>query len=103
MKIKIKREKIIKAVKFLEGIEVVLENSDDAKEAISLILAKPDPFKNMDRAKVKDIKVTAVHEYKTSAVDYEVMFLLEFLFEEHVAPEMKVAIIKELQEFFDKL
>jgi hypothetical protein len=103
MKIGVNREKIIKAVKHLEGIEVVLENSIDAYEAISLILAKPDLFKNMDRAKLKDIKVTALQEYKTSAVDYEVTFLLDFSFEEHVPLGIKVAIIKELQEFFDRI
>ena len=103
MKIKVKREKIIKAVKSLQGIEVVLENSTDAKEAVNLILAKPGLFKSTERGKLKDIQVTSVQEYKTSAVDYEVMFLLEFLFEDQVTLEMKVAVIKELQEFFDKL
>ena len=38
MKIKIESEKIIKAVKKLDGIEIVLENLDDAKEAFNLIL-----------------------------------------------------------------
>jgi copper chaperone CopZ len=34
MKIKVESEKIIKAVKKLDGIEIVLENLDDAREAI---------------------------------------------------------------------
>ncbi len=38
MKIKVESEKIVKAVKKLDGIEIVLEDADDAKEAISLIL-----------------------------------------------------------------
>jgi len=103
MKIKVKREKLIKAVKSLQGIEVVLESSDDAKEALNLILARPGLFKSTEAGKLKDIHVTSVQEYKTSAVDYEVMFLLEFLFEDQVTLEIKVAVIKELQEFFDKL
>jgi hypothetical protein len=103
MKIKVKREKIIKAVKSLQGIELVLESSEDAKEAVNLVLAKPGLFKSIEGGKLKDIQVTPVQEYKTSAVDYEVMFLLEFLFEDQVALEEKVAVIKELQEFFDKL
>jgi hypothetical protein len=34
MKVKVESEKIIKAVKKLDGIEIVLENTTDAKEAI---------------------------------------------------------------------
>ena len=44
MKIKVEAEKIIKAVKKLDGIEMVLENSDDAKEALNLILRKTELF-----------------------------------------------------------
>ena len=44
MKIKVESEKIIEAVKKLDGIEIVLENPDDAKEAINLILRKTDLF-----------------------------------------------------------
>ena len=40
MKIKVESEKIIKAVKKLNGIEVVLESAEDAKEAIDLVLRK---------------------------------------------------------------
>ncbi|MBW2113407.1 MAG: hypothetical protein JRH04_00890 [Deltaproteobacteria bacterium] len=40
MKISVESEKIIKAVKKLDGIEIVLENADDAKEGIDLILRK---------------------------------------------------------------
>jgi len=35
MKIKVESEKIVKAVKKLEGIEMVLENAEDAKEALN--------------------------------------------------------------------
>jgi hypothetical protein len=41
MKFKVEGEKIINAVKNLNGIEIVLENTNDAKEAINLILKKP--------------------------------------------------------------
>ena len=44
MKIKVESEKIIKAVKKLDGIEIVLENLDDAKEAINLILLRAGLF-----------------------------------------------------------
>ena len=103
MKIKVQSEKIIKAVKKLDGIEIVLENPDDAKEAINLILTKTDLFKGDDYGKLRDVKVTSFQEYKTSAVDYKMIFLLEFLFEDNISLDTKVAVIKELQEFFARV
>jgi copper chaperone CopZ len=103
MKIKVESEKIIKAVKKLDGIEIVLENPDDAKEAINLILRKTDLFKGDDYAKLKGVNVRSFQEYKTSAVDYKMIVLLEFLFEDNVSLDTRVAAIKELQEFFGKV
>jgi len=40
MKITVDGKKIIKSVKKLDGIEIVLENQEDAKEAVNLILAR---------------------------------------------------------------
>jgi copper chaperone CopZ len=103
MKIKVESEKIIKAVKKLDGIEIVLENSDDAKEAINLILRKADLFKEGDYGKLRDVKVSSFQEYKTSAVDYKMIVLLEFLFEDDISLDTKAAVIKDLQEFFGKV
>ena len=103
MKIKIEGEKIVKAVKNLDGIEIVLENPGDAKEAITLILRDTDRFKRDDFEKLRDVKVTSLQKYETSAVNYKLIFLLEFIFEEDVALDVKVALIKELQDFFDKV
>jgi len=44
MKIKVESEKIIKAGKKLDGIEIILENLDDAREAINLILLRAGLF-----------------------------------------------------------
>jgi len=103
MKIKVESEKIIKAVKKVDGIEIVLENPDDAKEAINLILRKSELFNTDDYGKLQDVKVTSLQKYETSAVDYKMIFLLEFLFDENIEPNTKVALIKEFQEFFSKV
>ena len=103
MKVKVESEKIIKAVKKVDGIEIVLENTDDAKEAINLISRKTDLFKRDDYSKLRDVEVTSFQEYETSAVNYKMIFLLEFLFEGDVPLDTKVAIIKEVQEFFGKI
>ena len=103
MKIKVEAEKIIKAVKRLDGVELVLENPNDAKEAINLILRKADLFQGDDYQKLRDVNVTSFQEYKTSAVDYKIIFLLEFLFDEDMSLDSKVAMIEALQGFFAKV
>lgn len=103
MKIKVEREKIIKAVKKLEGIELVLDDSSDAKEAIDLILRRTELFNSDHYQKLNDVKVTPIQEYKTSAVDYKILFLLDFVFEENASLDTKAGFIKDLQSFFSKL
>ena len=103
MKIKVESEKIVKAVKKLDGIEIILENTEDAKEAINLVLRKTELFKKDEYAKLKDVKVTSLQEYETSAVNYKIMFLLEFIFEDNLPLDTKASIIKEIQAFFYKI
>ena len=103
MKFKVEGQKIIKAVKNLDGIEIVLENTNDAKDAINLILRKTDLFKKDDYSRLREVKVTSFQEYETSAVNYRMIFLLEFLFEDDVSLDTKVSIIKEVQDFFGKI
>ena len=103
MKIKVESEQIIKAVKKLNGIEILLENPSDAKEAIDFIFSKSELFEGEDHDKPKDVTVSSIQEYKTSSVDYKMIFLLEFQFEEEVPLEKKVSFIKVLQEFFAKV
>ena len=102
MKIKVESEKIVKAVKKLDGIEIELDNPNDAKDAINLILRKTELFERDDYVKLKDIRVTSFQKYETSAVDYKMIFLLEFLFGEDTSLDTKVDVIKGFQEFFNK-
>ena len=103
MKIKIESEKIIKAVKKIAGVEIVLENLQDAKEAIQLILDRSGLLEKHKGGKFVDVKVTSLQKYETTAVDYKMIFLLEFMFEADVSLNDRVAVIKELQEFFGKI
>jgi hypothetical protein len=103
MKIKVAGEKIINAVKKLDGIEIVVENPDDARQAIDLILRKTELFNSDDYEKLKDFKVTSYEKYETSAVNYKMIFLLEFLFENDISLDSRVEVLKKLQEFFEKV
>jgi hypothetical protein len=51
----------------------------------------------------KDVKVTSYQKYDTTAVDYKMIFLLEFMFDGDVPLEKEVAVLKEFQEFFSKV
>ena len=103
MKIKVESEKIIKAVKKLDGIEIVLENLEDAREAIDLILLRTGLFDKHKGAELKEVRVTSFQKYETTAVDYKMIFLLEFIFEENISLDIRVEIIQELQGFFNKV
>ena len=103
MKIKVESEKIIKVVKKLDGIEIVLENLDDAREAINLILLRAGLFENHKDAEPKEVRVSSYQKYETTAVDYKMIFLLEFIFENDIPLDTRISIIKELQEFFNKV
>jgi hypothetical protein len=103
MKLKIESEKIVKTLKKLEGIEIVLENLDDAKEAIHLILLRTGLFEKHPEAQVKDVKLTSYQKYETTAVDYKMIFLLELVFQEDVPLDARVTVLKELQNFFGRV
>lgn len=103
MKIKVESDKIIKAVKKLDGIEIVLENLDDAREAINLILLRAGLFEKHKDAEPREVRVSSYQKYETTAVDYKMIFLLEFIFENDISLDTRVAVIKELQEFFSKV
>lgn len=102
MKIRVESERIIKALRKLAGVEVVLENAGDAKEAIDLILEKANLWEREEYGSLKEIKVSSLQKYETSAVDYKLIFMLEFVFEEGVSNESKLTAIKALQDLFEK-
>ncbi len=103
MKIKVEAEKIIKAMKKLEGIEIVLENPDDAREAIYVILSRTGLATKLEAAQFSELKVASYQKYETTAVDYKMIFLLEFMFAETVSLDTKVSLIKDFQDFFNKV
>ena len=103
MRIKVRDEKISKAIKKLEGIEIILKTVEDAKKAIRLILRKTEISKTPDYAGLKDIAVTQVLEQPTSAVENLVSYQIEFILTDDRYTEMEIALIKELQSMFEKL
>ena len=103
MKIEVESKQIIAAVRKLEGIDILLENAEDAIEAIGIILKRPGLFTRDLQENLEDIKITSSQKYTTSAVEYKIVFLLEFQFRGGVSLEKRVAIINEFQKFLNKI
>ena len=103
MKIRVESEKIVKAVKKVNGIEVVLGHHRMPERRLISSWGKADLVQKEHYSKLREVLVTSLQEYKTSAVDYRMVFLLEFVFEEKASMEEKVSIIKDVQDFFQKV
>jgi hypothetical protein len=103
MRIRVLDEKIVKAIKKLEGVDIVLKNVEDAQKAVRLILRKTDIAKNKEYEGLKDIVITQVVEHPTSAVEYTIFYEIEFIIADERHTEMEIGLIKELQAMFAKL
>ena len=103
MRIKVRDEKIAKAIKKLEGIDIILKGVEDAKKALRLILRRTEISKTPDYAGLKDITVTQVIESRTSAVENLISYEIEFVLSDEKYTDMEIGLIKELQALFEKL
>jgi len=103
MKIKVRDEKITKAIKNLEGIDIVLKTVEDAKKVMHLILRKTEMSRSKDYEGIKDIAITRIVEHATSAVEYQTYYEVEFILADERFIDMEIALIKELQAMFEKL
>ncbi|MFH1125209.1 MAG: hypothetical protein V1758_16255 [Pseudomonadota bacterium] len=103
MRIRVLDEKIVKAIKKLEGIVIVLKSVEDAQKAVRLILRKTDIAKTKEYEGLKDIAITQVVEHPTSAVEYTIYYEIEFIIAGERHTDMEIALIKELQAMFAKL
>jgi len=103
MRIRVRDEKITKAIKKLEGIEIILKTVDDAQKAMRLILRKTEISRTKDYEGLKDIAITQVVEHTTSAVEYQTYYEVEFILTDDRFIEMEIALIKELQSMFEKI
>ena len=103
MRIKVRDEKITKAINKLEGIDIILKNVEDAKKAMRLILRKTEISGTKDFEGIKDVAITQVVEHATSAVEYQTYYEIEFILTDDRFLEMEIALIKELQAMFEKV
>jgi len=100
MKIKVPEEKIIRAIKKFEGIDIVLGSIEDARRAINLILRRTDISKTEDYKGLKEIKLSSVVEHATTAIEHQTNYIIEFVLEDESYIDMEIALIRELQKVF---
>ncbi len=103
MRIKVRDEKIMRAIKKLEGIDIILKNVEDAKRAMRLILRRTEISKTQDYEGLKEMIMTQVIEHPTSAVESHVYYEIEFVLSDERYMDMEIGLIKELQGLFEKL
>jgi hypothetical protein len=103
MRIKVRDEKIKKAIKRLQGIDIILKNVEDAKKAMRLILNKTEISKTKDYEGLKEMIMTQVVEHPTSAVESHIYYEIEFVLNEERYTGMEIELIRELQGLFEKL
>ncbi len=102
MKIKIRDEKIIKAIKAIEGIDIILKTPEDVKECMYLIFRKTETSRTKNYEGLKDIAITKSVEHVTSAVEYLTYWEVDFIIADASFLDMELALIKELQAIFEK-
>jgi hypothetical protein len=103
MRIKVRDEKIMRAIKKLEGVDIILKNVEDAKKAMRLILRRTDISKTKDYEGLKDIIMSPIIEHLTSAMESHVYYEIEFVLTDERYMDMEIELIKELQGLFEKL
>ncbi len=103
MRIKVQDEKIVRAIKKLEGIDIVIKTVEDAKKAMHLILRKTEASRSKDYEGLKDMVITQVVEHDaTSAMEYRTYYEIQFILADDRFTDMEIALIKELQAMFEK-
>jgi hypothetical protein len=103
MRIKVQDVQISRAIKKLEGVDIIVKTAEDAKKAMGLILRKTETSQNKDYEGLKDIVITQVVEHgATSAVEYKTYYEIEFILADDRLIDMEIALIKELQSIFQK-
>lgn len=103
MRIKVRDEKLIRAIKKLVGIDIVFKNVEDAKKAMNLILHRTEAARSKEYEGLKEIRMTQVVEHLTSAVESHIYYEIEFVLSDDRYLDMEIALIKELQGLFEKL
>jgi hypothetical protein len=100
MKIKVFEDQFTRAIKRLIGIDIIVDNVEEARKALKLILERSEVSKRDDFKGLKDIKIHQTVEHTSTAMEHRTAFVLEFILEDESYLPMEIELIKELQKIF---
>jgi hypothetical protein len=100
MKIKVTEEALRRAIQRLIGIDLIIDTVDEARKALNLILEKTESSRLPDFKELKDIKLTQKVEHSSTAMDHQIVYVIEFILSDESYLSMEIALIQELQRIF---
>ncbi|MFQ6105017.1 MAG: hypothetical protein ACE5OP_12115 [Candidatus Glassbacteria bacterium] len=100
MRIKVAEENLIRAIRELEGIDIVIKDVEEAERGLRLIIRHTEASKRDDFDGLVDINITENLEYPTTSVEYKRYYEIEFKLKGDEYLDMEIALIRELQKFF---
>lgn len=100
MRIKVAEEHLVRALRELEGVDILIKSADEAKKALELIIRHTDASKRGDFQKIADFNITENLEYPTTSVEYKRFYEIEFVSEDDAAIDVEIELIRELQKLF---
>ena len=100
MRIKVPEESLVRAIKELEGVDILLKDAEEAKKVLKLIIRHTETSKHEDFMKLLDLVITESLEYPTTSVEYQRYYEIEFKLADEKFTDMELALIRELQKLF---
>ena len=103
MKIKASQQELTRAIRKLIGIDIIIDTVDEAKKALNMILEKTETSKNpFFKTLLTDILITQKVEHATTAMEHQVVFVIEFVLGDENYLPLEIELIQELQKIFTK-
>ncbi len=99
MRIKVTEEHLARALRDLEGVDILIKSADEARKVLELIISHTDVSRRGDLQGAVDFNITESLEYPTTSVEYKRYYEIEFQSND-AATDVEIELIRELQRMF---
>jgi hypothetical protein len=100
MRIKIEESDFVRAIKKLEGIDILIKGVEEARKGLTLIIRHTEASRREDFNGLEDVFITESLEYPTTSVEFKRYYEIEFKIKDSSYLDMEIALIRELQKLF---
>jgi hypothetical protein len=100
MRIKVAEDRLVRALKELEGVDVLVKSADEARKVLELIIRHTEVARRGDFRGAVDFNITESLEYPTTSVEYKRYYEIEFLSKDDAGIDVEIELIRELQRMF---